>query len=171
MTQTLLEAMLGKTLTDSLFAGNKTFTFENRYRHKDGSYRWLLWSAQPYLEEQVIYGGAVDISDRKRIEAEREHILQREQTAREAAERANQIKDEFLAVLSHELRSPLNPILGWSRLLQQGKLDAAKTTNALATIERNAKLQAQLIDDLLDISRILSGKLSKCMGELSLSRA
>lgn len=61
--------MLGKTLTDSLFAGNKTFTFENRYRHKDGSYRWLLWSAQPYLEEQVIYGGAVDISDRKLAEA------------------------------------------------------------------------------------------------------
>ncbi|MCC5647349.1 response regulator [Nostoc sp. CHAB 5824] len=101
-----------------------------------------------------------DISDRVSHEAEREQILQREQTAREAAERANQIKDEFLAVLSHELRSPLNPILGWSKLLQQRKLDAAKTTNALATIERNAQLQAQLIDDLLDISRILSGKLS-----------
>ncbi|MEG5066430.1 ATP-binding protein [Microcoleus sp. B3-A4] len=101
-----------------------------------------------------------DISDRKRIEAEREQILQREQTAREAAETANRIKDEFLAVLSHELRSPLNPILGWSKLLQQSKLDAAKTASALATIERNARLQSQLIDDLLDISRILSGKLS-----------
>ncbi|MBD2006447.1 MULTISPECIES: ATP-binding protein [Cyanophyceae] len=101
-----------------------------------------------------------DISDRKRIEAEREQLLQREQTAREAAERANRIKDEFLAVLSHELRSPLNPILGWSNLLQRGNLDATKTATALATIERNARLQAQLIDDLLDISRILSGKLS-----------
>ncbi|MEP6487601.1 ATP-binding protein [Microcoleus vaginatus] len=101
-----------------------------------------------------------DISDRKRIEVEREQILQREQTAREAAETANRIKDEFLAVLSHELRSPLNPILGWSKLLQQSKLDAAKTASALATIERNARLQSQLIDDLLDISRILSGKLS-----------
>ncbi|MBD1926070.1 PAS domain S-box protein [Trichocoleus sp. FACHB-90] len=101
-----------------------------------------------------------DISDRKRIEAEREQILQREQTAREAAERANRIKDEFLAVLSHELRSPLNPILGWSNLLQRGNLDATKTATALATIERNARLQSQLIDDLLDISRILSGKLS-----------
>ncbi|MCR8526314.1 HAMP domain-containing sensor histidine kinase, partial [Escherichia coli] len=70
------------------------------------------------------------------------------------------IKDEFLAVLSHELRSPLNPILGWSKLLQQGKLDAAKTKTALATIERNAQLQSQLIEDLLDISRILRGKLS-----------
>ncbi|MEG4581988.1 ATP-binding protein [Microcoleus sp. MON1_C5] len=101
-----------------------------------------------------------DISDRKRIEVEREQILQREQTAREAAETANRIKDEFLAVLSHELRSPLNPILGWSKLLQHSKLDAAKTASALATIERNARLQSQLIDDLLDISRILSGKLS-----------
>ncbi|MBD1829726.1 ATP-binding protein [Microcoleus vaginatus GB1-A2] len=101
-----------------------------------------------------------DISDRKRIEAEREQILQREQTAREAAETANRIKDEFLAVLSHELRSPLNPILGWSKLLQQNKLGPAKTASALASIERNALLQSQLIDDLLDISRILSGKLS-----------
>jgi PAS domain S-box-containing protein len=101
-----------------------------------------------------------DISDRKRIEAEREQILQREQAAREAAETANRIKDEFLAVLSHELRSPLNPILGWSRLLQDRKLDEKRTRYALETIERNAKLQVQLIDDLLDVSRILRGKLS-----------
>ncbi|MGI2908499.1 PAS domain S-box protein [Tolypothrix sp. VBCCA 56010] len=101
-----------------------------------------------------------NVTDRVSHEAEREQLLQREQTAREAAETANRIKDEFLAVLSHELRSPLNPILGWSKLLQQGKLDAAKTKIALATIERNAKLQSQLIEDLLDISRILRGKLS-----------
>lgn len=101
-----------------------------------------------------------DISERKRIEAEREQLLQREQTALKAAENTNRIKDEFLAVLSHELRSPLNPILGWSKLLQQGKLDATKTITALTTIERNAKLQVQLINDLLDISRILRGKLS-----------
>ncbi|MBW4534448.1 MAG: GAF domain-containing protein [Pleurocapsa minor HA4230-MV1] len=82
------------------------------------------------------------------------------ETAREAAQSANRIKDEFLAVLSHELRSPLNPILGWSKLLQQGKLDPTQTQAALATIERNAQLQTQLIDDLLDISRILRGKLS-----------
>ena len=101
-----------------------------------------------------------DISDRKRTEAEREQILQREQAARETAERANRIKDEFLAVLSHELRSPLNPILGWSQLLQNRKLDQPRMTYALQTIERNAKLQVQLIDDLLDVSRILQGKLS-----------
>jgi PAS domain S-box-containing protein len=91
---------------------------------------------------------------------ERARLYEAEQTAREAAETANRIKDEFLAVLSHELRSPLNPILGWSKLLQTKKLDQKTIPLALKTIERNAKLQAQLIEDLLDISRILQGKLS-----------
>ncbi|MEH1938865.1 MAG: PAS domain S-box protein [Nostoc sp.] len=91
---------------------------------------------------------------------ERARLYEAEQTAREAAENANRIKDEFLAVLSHELRSPLNPILGWSKLLQTKKLDEKTIPQALKTIERNAKLQAQLIEDLLDISRILQGKLS-----------
>nr|WP_201280670.1 PAS domain S-box protein [Hassalia byssoidea] len=120
--------------------------------------RWYEVRTYPAAKGVTIYFR--NVTDRKRIEAEREQLLQREQTAREAAETANRIKDEFLAVLSHELRSPLNPILGWSKLLQQGKLDAAKTKTALATIERNAKLQSQLIEDLLDISRILRGKLS-----------
>jgi len=109
---------------------------------------------------EMVAGVTRDITDRKQAEAEREKLLQQEQAAREAAETANRIKDEFLAVLSHELRSPLNPILGWSKLLQQNKLGPAKTASALASIERNALLQSQLIDDLLDISRILSGKLS-----------
>ncbi|MBN3896770.1 MAG: PAS domain S-box protein [Nostoc sp. NOS(2021)] len=91
---------------------------------------------------------------------ERARLYEAEQTAREVAENANRIKDEFLAVLSHELRSPLNPILGWSKLLQTKKLDEKTIPQALKTIERNAKLQAELIEDLLDISRILQGKLS-----------
>jgi PAS domain S-box-containing protein len=101
-----------------------------------------------------------DITDRQQAEAERERLLKQEQEARAEAERANRIKDEFLAILSHELRSPLNPILGWVKLLQTRKFDAAKTQEALASIERNAKLQTQLIDDLLDIARILRGKLA-----------
>lgn len=84
------------------------------------------------------------------------------------AQQANRIKDEFLAVLSHELRSPLNPILGWAKLLQARKLDEATTVAALATIERNAKLQAELIEDLLDVSRILQGKLSLNMVSVDL---
>ncbi|MBE9182624.1 PAS domain-containing protein [Oculatella sp. LEGE 06141] len=99
-----------------------------------------------------------DITDRKQSEMERDRLLEQEQSARESAERANRIKDEFLAVLSHELRSPLNPILGWAKLMQSRKFDATKTNEALATIERNAKLQTQLIDDLLDIAKILRGK-------------
>jgi signal transduction histidine kinase/ActR/RegA family two-component response regulator len=81
------------------------------------------------------------------------------EAARSAAEAANRIKDEFLAVLSHELRSPLNPILGWTKLLRSRKFDEKATDRALETIERNAKLQTQLIEDLLDVSRILRGKL------------
>ena len=106
-----------------------------------------------------IRGIVLDITERKLAEEQRLQLLC-EQTARAEAETANRIKDEFLAVLSHELRSPLNPILGWSRLLQTQKLDEAKTAKALETIERNAKLQSELIEDLLDVSRILQGKLS-----------
>ncbi|MBD2110075.1 response regulator [Nodosilinea sp. FACHB-13] len=105
------------------------------------------------------FGTNTDITERLQVEQEREQLLEQEQAAREAAERTNRLKDEFLAVLSHELRSPLNPILGWARLLRGGKLDPVRTAEALATIERNAKLQCQLIDDLLDISRIMQGKL------------
>ncbi|MDX2211844.1 MAG: ATP-binding protein [Oculatellaceae cyanobacterium bins.114] len=89
----------------------------------------------------------------------RAQLYEAEQQARALAEAANRAKDEFLAVLSHELRTPLNPILGWTQLLLRGKLDDNTTAIALKTIERNAKLQVQLIEDLLDISRILQGKL------------
>lgn len=98
--------------------------------------------------------------ERKRAEQEREQLLEQERAAREAAETANRIKDDFLAVLSHELRSPLNPILGWARLLRSQSLSQEVTDCALETIERNAKLQAKLIEDLLDVSRILRGKMS-----------
>ncbi|WP_293210172.1 MULTISPECIES: ATP-binding protein [unclassified Microcoleus] len=101
-----------------------------------------------------------DITDRKQAEIERDRILQLKQAALAESERVNRIKDEFLAVLSHELRSPLNRILGWTKLLQTGRLNETKTVAALATIERNALAQAQLIDDLLDMARVLRGKLS-----------
>ena len=92
-------------------------------------------------------------------EQERSRLLVLEQEARRQAEEANRLKDEFLATLSHELRTPLNAILGWGQVLRSGKLDAATAERALETIERNARSQAQLIADLLDISRIITGKL------------
>ncbi|MFB2894904.1 ATP-binding protein [Aerosakkonemataceae cyanobacterium BLCC-F50] len=142
--------------------GEVSYAIESRMVRNDGSYYDILVSAAPLLKDGQIVGAVgsfIDITDRKHAETEREQLLAREQAAREQAEAANRIKDEFLAVLSHELRSPLNPILGWAKLLQTRHFDEQKTKEALATIERNARLQTQLIDDLLDVSRILQGKL------------
>ncbi|MEH2245992.1 response regulator [Nostoc sp.] len=108
------------------------------------------------------------MSEQIAIALERANLIVSIQEHAEQLQRANQIKDEFLAVLSHELRSPLNPILGWAQLLQKGKLNAARQHEALLTIERNAKLQSQLIEDLLDISRIMRGKLSLTVAPLNL---
>jgi PAS domain S-box-containing protein len=150
-------------------------TYNNEYRFKrasDGSYRWQLARGLPLKDEQGIvvkwFGTCTDIHEQKQILEERAHLLELEQIARAKAETANRIKDEFLAVLSHELRTPLNAILGWSKLLQSRRLDQAKTSKALATIERNATLQVQLIEDLLDISRILQGKLTLNITKINL---
>ncbi|MEC4817005.1 MAG: ATP-binding protein [Scytonema sp. PMC 1069.18] len=105
-----------------------------------------------WLGETAYLVSLRDITERKRVEQERNKLL-------EQAQAANRIKDEFLSVLSHELRTPLNPILGWVKLLRSGRLDAIKTSEALETIERNTRLQVQLINDLLSVSKILRGKL------------
>ena len=97
--------------------------------------------------------------ERKDGEEEREQLLTREQSARTEAEEANRLKDEFLATLSHELRTPLTAILGWLSMLRTGRLDAETSKHALETVERNAEAQAQLIEDLVDVSRIAGGKL------------
>ena len=99
-----------------------------------------------------------DITDRKRAEAERQALLEAERTARAEAERASRMKDEFLATLSHELRTPLNAILGWSQILAAGSRDEDDLAEGLRTIERNARAQTEIIEDLLDMSRIISGK-------------
>jgi len=138
----------------------------------DGINIFLVMKA-PYYNEagEVIglVGISYDITDRVQLERDRERILQQKQAALAESERVNRIKDEFLAMLSHELRSPLNPILGWTKMLQTRKLDETKTIAALATIERNVRAQCQLIDDLLDMARVLRGKLTLNTAPVSLS--
>ncbi|WP_437876434.1 PAS domain-containing protein [Sorangium sp. So ce513] len=100
-----------------------------------------------------------DITEQRRTEAERAQLLEQEQRARQHAEQLNRLKDEFLATVSHELRTPLQSILGWARILRTGEVDAESLERGLATIERNAKAQSQLIEDILDASTIIAGKL------------
>jgi signal transduction histidine kinase/ActR/RegA family two-component response regulator len=149
---------LSQTLADGA-----EHNLEYRVVFPDGTIHHIAARGRPFFNETGqpirMRGIVLDITERKLIEERRLQLLQ-EQTARAEAESANRIKDEFLAVLSHELRSPLNPILGWARLLRTQKLNEAKIQQALETIERNAKLQSELIEDLLDVSRILQGKLN-----------
>ena len=100
-----------------------------------------------------------EIAERKEAEERLKDSLIREQIARSEAETANRMKDEFLATVSHELRTPLNAIIGWSHMLRKARLDEAMVARALETIDRNAKSQAQLVEDILDVSRMITGKL------------
>jgi signal transduction histidine kinase/ActR/RegA family two-component response regulator len=102
---------------------------------------------------------AATLADMTRLEEIRHHLLAREKAARASAEEASRLKDEFLAIVSHELRTPLNAILGWADMLRRGKLEDAARDRACQTIFASAKRQAQLIEDLLDVARIISGKL------------
>jgi signal transduction histidine kinase/ActR/RegA family two-component response regulator len=102
---------------------------------------------------------AVALTEMTRLEQMRTELLEREHAARASAEQANRLKDQFLAVVSHELRTPLNAILGWAEMLRRGKLDESRRERAFVAIHDSAKRQAHLIEDLLDVARIMSGKL------------
>jgi PAS domain S-box-containing protein len=145
---------------------------EIRYRRFDSEYRWHLVRCLPIQDAQgnIIkwFGTATDIDERKQFETERDRLLELEKIAREEAEKANQIKDDFVAMVSHDLRSPLNAILGWAKLLQSRPVDTNTLNRALATIERNAQAQAKLLEDLLNVSRILRGKFQLELGEVDL---
>jgi CheY-like chemotaxis protein/nitrogen-specific signal transduction histidine kinase len=113
-------------------------------------------------------GVLLDITDRKLAEEERSQLLEREQKARLLAEQANRLKDEFLATVSHELRTPLTAILGWARILHARRHEPESVARAIETIERNAKGLAQIVEDILDVSRIITGKLRVEFGPVDL---
>lgn len=143
--------------------GQRIEHFETVRMAKDGKRLNISLTVSPVRnrEGQIIGASKIarDITQRVLIEQERDTLLGSERAARERAEAASRAKDEFVAMISHEIRSPLNAILGWSQMLRQGTLDKVATENALESIERNARAQAQLVSDLLDISRVITGKL------------
>ena len=136
--------------------------FEVEHWFEQIGQRTMLLNGWKIIQEgdtQRILLAIEDITERKQFEAERSQILSQEQSARQDAESANRAKDEFLSNLSHELRNPLNTMLGWAQVLRAGQLDETGVDHALEIMERSARAQAQLIEDLLDLSRITSGKL------------
>jgi PAS domain S-box-containing protein len=162
------EACLRKTLQE-----NRDFQCEGRVVWPDGSIHWLLvhgrlsrsWNGQPLH----LTGVCQDITARKQSEAMRERLLESERAARTEAERVTRMKDEFLATISHELRTPLNAITGWTAILRTGRASPADQAKGLEVIERNTRLQAQLISDMLDMSRIISGKIRIDVQEVDLT--
>jgi PAS domain S-box-containing protein len=136
--------------------------YETVRQSKDGRLIHVSLSISPLHDAQGRIVGASkiarDITERKRIEAERESLLVKERAARAEAERAARMRDEFLAVVSHELRTPLNSILGWLHLLKKSGLERPEIHEAVTAIERGARMQAQLVEDLLDMSRIMNGQ-------------
>jgi PAS domain S-box-containing protein len=146
-----------------IFEGGKGGVSRFRWIRKDGEVISVEAHSVVTLDDAGrplgMRGVTMDITERVRAERERDDLLLREQAARAEAESANRAKDEFLATVSHELRTPLNAILGWAHMLRSGKFEPEMEARAMETIERNAKAQAQLIEDILDVSRIVTGKL------------
>jgi PAS domain S-box-containing protein len=158
-----------------LQAGAQGKELETEYRLRrasDGEYRWHLLRAVPELGEDSGVTGwianAVDVEEHRRSEEARASLLLKEQRALEQARAASRMKDEFLATVSHELRTPLTAILGWTRIIRSGKLDPTKLQKGLDAIERNGRAQVAIIDDILDVSRIITGKLRLEMSAMDL---
>jgi PAS domain S-box-containing protein len=147
---------------NTAFDAHEEFSVEYRLRRFDGEYRWVLDSGTPRYSPSGEFlgyiGSCIDIHDRKKAEAENIRLLEESRHAHAQAEVASRLKDEFIGTVSHELRTPLNAILGWTQMMRGGMIEGAQTNKAIEVIERNARSQAQLIEDLLDITRISSGK-------------
>jgi PAS domain S-box-containing protein len=146
----------------AIFASGKGGAIRFRWLRKDGHEIWVEAQSMVVCDESGpvgMRGVTIDITAAVKAELERAELLERESHARQQAEEASRLKEEFLATVSHELRTPLNAVLGWSRLLRGGQLDKDGQGHAVEVIERNATAQRQIIEDLLDVSRIVAGKL------------
>ncbi len=154
-------------------AAGEAFRAEIPYFVADGGQRMVSLVLLPIKDEMgrtvFIAPTGTDITDLKRAESQRDDLLQAERAARSAAERASLLKDEFLATLSHELRTPLNGILGWSHIMKQDHTNTVVIAQGLEVIERNARAQSEIIEDLLDMSRIISGRVRLNVQRLDLS--
>ena len=147
----------------AIYASRGRGRFEFRWVHRDGRVIWAEAHSQVVLDaagEPIgMRGVTLDVTERKQLERERADLLQRERTARSDADAANRLKDDFLATLSHELRTPLNAILGYTRMLRRGVFDEVRREKALEVVERNAATLTQMVEDVLDVSRIVAGKI------------
>jgi PAS domain S-box-containing protein len=146
----------------AIFMSGKSGSSRFRWVHKDGREVWVEAQSIVVCDKNGpigMRGVVLDITAAVEAEIERAELLERESHARQQAEEASRLKEEFLATVSHELRTPLNAVVGWSRLLRSGQLDADGAAHAIEVIERNAAAQRQIIEDLLDVSRIITGKL------------
>ena len=157
-----------------LLEGRSEFQLELRMRRADGAFRWLLAIAIPRLspdgafQDFLVY--AIDLSDRKQLEMDRETLLDGTERARQAAEVATQSRDELLAKVSHELRNPLNGILGWTQILRRGDASEEDFEKGIELIDLGARTLVQLVDDLLDVSRITAGKMRLSLAPSDLKR-
>ncbi len=158
-------------LEESQISGRE-YDAEYRVVYADGNIHWIAARGKSYLDAagnpMNMMGIVRKVTDKKLANEELAKIYDREKKARSEAEEANRTKDFFLAVVSHELRSPLNAILGWTKILLNKKVDDATHRSALETIEKSARSQAKLIDDLVDSSRVASGKMRLEMCPLNL---
>jgi PAS domain S-box-containing protein len=147
----------------SAFHARRTFRTEYRLRRSDGTYRWILDTGVPLHDADGSFAGyigsGIDITEIKDLEADRTRILAVERDARSQAEAASRLKDEFLHTVSHELRQPLNSIIGWLHLLDQGRLDPHAAARAIATSRRSAEALKRLVEDLLDFDQLVAGRM------------
>jgi PAS domain S-box-containing protein len=141
-----------------LSAGNEVVYFENRYRHKDGTLRWLMWTAVPAPEQQVVYAAARDITERKAADETMAELVRELEVAKRRAEDAAETKSAFLANMSHEIRTPLNAILGMTTLALQTRL-SGEQQDYLATVKSSSEALLAVVNDILDFSKIEARRL------------